>query len=174
LIYRHYGRQLLTTYYPNLSQAQLELAYRKIYETLLEALDAIDTGVEACPPGTTLLYRDATGLSSRVARLNPRWNEVDDDDANQRPSEDERFEQAVELCGVDFLSVMTGIVESDLPAQSLVELAVQNRHQVDATGEIVVFESGGMPWRNHLYEAEKQLNVEPLIKFVLYQDVAGM
>ena len=34
--------------------------------------------------------------------------------------------------------------------------------------------SGGVPWKTHLYELERQHGVEPLIKFVLYQDSSGM
>ena len=172
LVYRHYGNELIATRYPDLSESQARLAYRKVYDRLLEALDAIDTGVEACPPGVELLYKDSTGLSSRVARLNPRWNEVDPD--GRRPSEDERFEEAVHLCGADFVSVLTGIVESDLPAQSIVQQAVQYRHKVDSSGEIVMFPNGGLPWRDHLYDAERNMKVEALVKFVLYQDIAGM
>jgi uncharacterized UPF0160 family protein len=172
LVYRHYGHELIATRYPNLSESQARFVYDKVYNRLLEALDAIDTGVEACPPGVELLYKDSTGLSSRVARINPRWNELDSE--GLRPSEDERFEQAVLMCGADFVSVLTGIVESDLPAQSIVQQAVQDRYKVDSSGEIVLFPNGGLPWRDHLYEAERCIKVGALVKFVLYQDVAGM
>jgi uncharacterized UPF0160 family protein len=82
LVYRHYGKQVLQAYYPELSEENLKLAYVKLYNHLLEALDAVDTGVEMVPEGTELVYKDASGLASRVGRLNPRWNEADD----ERPS----------------------------------------------------------------------------------------
>ena len=94
--------------------------------------------------------------------------------ARKALSEDERFEEAVQVCGADFVSVLTGIVESDLPAQTIVQQAVQDRHKVDASGEIVLFPNGGLPWRDHLYDAERNMKVEALVKFVLYQDIAGM
>ena len=169
LVYRHYGKQVLQAYYPDLSDTLLEIAYLQIYNKLLEALDAIDTGVEAVPEGVRLLYKDSTGLASRVSRLNPRWNEVGDD-----VDPDARFAQAVEICGQDFMSVMIGIVESDIPARELVEQALLQRFQVDASGEIICLESGGLPWRNHLYELEKSHKVDPLVKFVLFPDQAGM
>ena len=189
LVYRHYGKDVLKAHYPNLPDEYVDVAYNRIYDTLLEALDAIDTGVEPIASsndnggggsGAKLAYKDSTGLSSRVGRLNPRWNEVSDGgDGNgeeRRPSEDERFEVAVATCGQDFVSVMTSIVESDIPARKLVEEALLKRFETDASGEILCFPSGGMPWKNHLYDLEKQHNVvEPsLIKFVLYQDVAKM
>ena len=173
LVYRHYGKEIIKTYYPNLSEELLEISYNRLYDTLLEALDAVDTGVEMAPEGTELLYTDSTGLSSCVSRLNPRWNEVDPETGG-RPDDDERFAQASSVCGDAFLSVMTKIVESDLPAREFVERALLKRTETDDSGEIIVFESGGLPWRHHLYELEKEHGVDPLIKFVLYTDTAGM
>lgn len=172
LVYRHYGKDVISTYYPSLPADLVELAYHKVYDTLMQALDAIDTGVEMLPEGIEPLYTDATGLARRVGRLNPRWNEVDEN--GQTPDRDKRFEQAVELCGLDFVSVLTQVVESDIPARTYVERAVQKRHMVDASGEIIQLESGGLPWKNHLYDLEKEYKLEPLVKFVLYTDTAGM
>lgn len=173
LVYRHYGKEVLQEFYPDLSSNLVDLAYTKIYDKLLEALDAIDTGVEQAPEGVELLYRDSTGLASRVSRLNPRWNEIDQA-TGKKPDHDERFAQAVELCGKDFVSVMTQVVESDIPAHKFVEQALFKRQDTDASGEIICFEHGGLPWRDHLYELEKEHKVEPLIKFVLYQDLSDM
>lgn len=173
LVYRHYGREVIKQYYPNLSDESLELAYVKLYDSMLEALDAIDTGVEMVEDGVDVLYKDSTGLSSRVSRTNPRWNEVDEN-TGKCPNPDERFEIACKMCGDDFLSVMTKIVESDIPARDFVERSLLKRHETDASGEIIALESGGLPWRGHLYDLEKEHNVDPLIKFVLYTDQAGM
>lgn len=173
LVYRHYGKDVLKAYYPGLSDEYIDIAYTKVYDSLLEALDAIDTGVEpVADESVEILYKDSTGLSSRVSRLNPRWNEVDDN--FEKPKEDERFELAVTACGEDFLSVMASVVESDIPARSFVQKALLNRFEVDPSGEILCFESGGLPWRNHLYELEKEHKIEKLIKFVLYPDTSGM
>jgi uncharacterized UPF0160 family protein len=173
LVYRHYGRDVIKQYYPTLSNESLELAYTKLYDSMLEALDAIDTGVEIAPEGVELLYKDSTGLSSRVSRTNPRWNEVDES-TDKPPDADERFEVASKMCGDDFLSVMTRIVESDIPARDFVERALLKRHETEASGEVISLESGGLPWKGHLYDLEKEHNVDPLIKFVLYTDQAGM
>lgn len=145
LVYRHYGKDVIKAYYPALSDEHLELTYSKLYNSLLEALDAIDTGVEPVADGVEMLYKDSTGLSSRVGRLNPRWNEVDSN--GDSPGSDERFEKASALCGEDFLAVLTRIVESDIPARSFVEKSLMARHETDPSGEIIRFESGGLPWR---------------------------
>lgn len=167
LVYRHYGKQVIRAYYPDLAENLVDIAYVKLYDKLLEALDAIDTGVEPVPDGVRLLYKDSTGLAARVGRLNPRWNEEEVDP-------DERFMQAVSLCGQDFMNVMVSIVESDIPARELVEKALLERYNLDSSGEIISLESGGLPWKNHLYELERAHNVDPKIKFVLYTDQAGM
>jgi uncharacterized UPF0160 family protein len=174
LVYRHYGKELIQQFYPQLPAEYLDIAYWKIYDTLLEALDAIDTGVEQVPEGVSKVYEDTTGLSSRVKRLNPRWNEEMDELTGTKPCYDERFERAVNLCGMDFLSVMTVIVESELPARQYVETALLERHETCSSGQIITLKSGGLPWTKHLYELEKIHKIDPLIKFVLYQDEASM
>jgi len=148
-----------------------------MYNSFMEAIDAIDTGVEPIPDGldppVSLVYRDSTGLSSRVSRCNARWNEVDDT-TNEPPNPDERFEIASQMCGDDFLSVLTKIVEADLPARSIVEQAVNDRFECDASGEIIKLPSGGLPWKSEVYELEHQYKSDPLIKYVLYTDQSGM
>lgn len=172
LIYKHYGKDVIQTFYPDLSEEFLELAYHRIYDTLLEALDAIDTGVEMAPEGAELVYSDATGLARRVGRLNPRWNEVSDD--GSKPDSDERFLEAMEICGHDFVAVMTVVVESDLPARTHVADALSKRAEIDSSEEIIKLESGGLPWKKHLYDLEKEGKISKEIKFVLYTDTAGM
>ena len=175
LVYRHYGKDVIREYYPDLTDEMLELAYEKMYNTFMEAIDAIDTGVEPIPSDApvSLVYRDSTGLSSRVSRCNPRWNEVDET-TNEAPNPDERFEVASQMCGDDFMSVLTKIVEADLPARSIVDQAVKNRFECDSSGEIICLPSGGLPWKSEVYELEHQYKIDPLIKYVLYTDQAGM
>ena len=146
-----------------------------MYDSFMEPIDAIDTGVELLPPTASdiqLQYTDKTGLSARVSRTNPRWNEVEDT-TGKSPDPDARFEIASNMCGEDFLSVLTHIVESDLPARSLVEEAVKQRYDTDSSGEIITLPSGGLPWKSHLYELEHVYKINP-IKFVLYTDQSGM
>ena len=180
LVYRHYGKEVIREHYPELSEESIELAYQKMYDSFMEAVDAIDTGVEPIPSlchdkveEIKLQYVDRTGLSSRVSRCNPRWNEIDEE-TGESPDPDARFEIASSMCGDDFLSMLVHIVESDLPARFHVETAVKMRYDCDSSGEIICLSSGGLPWKNHLYEMEHQYKINPLIKFVLYTDQAGM
>ena len=173
LVYRHYGKDVIKAFYPTISDEHLELAYVSLYDSLLEALDAVDTGVEMAPDGVELIYKDCTSLPSRVGRLNPRWNEIDPT-TGEPPNYDQRFAEASKICGDDFLSVLTKIVESDIPARGIVEKALLDRKTNCESGEILCLKSGGLPWKNHLYDLEKKHSVDPLIKFVLYTDQGGM
>ena len=86
----------------------------------------------------------------------------------------QRFARASAICGADFLSSLSHIVESDLEALSFVDEAVKGRAEIDPSGEIIKFSSGGMPWKGHLYDLEAKYDIEGKIKFVLYEDQGGM
>jgi len=169
LVYKHYGREVLASLYPQLTTStdQLEWVYEKVYKGFVEAIDAIDNGVEVCDGPKR--WRDNSGLSARVGRLNSRWNEPEGG-----PTEDERFEAASAVCGADFTTFVAGVVESELPARELVEAALLARDTVDPSGKLLTFESGGMPWKTHLYELERKHAIGGAVSFVLYADSSGM
>ena len=48
-----------------------------------------------------------------------------------------------------------------------------NLEQVDPSGEVMCLSKGGCPWKDHLFTLEKELEISPLIKYVLYTDTAG-
>ena len=74
LVYKHYGREILCALRPELraSVDQLEWVYDKLYSDLMEGLDAIDNGIEVADEPR---YKEGSGLSTRVSRLNARWND---------------------------------------------------------------------------------------------------
>jgi uncharacterized UPF0160 family protein len=68
LVYRHYGREIITTLHPTLPPAILPWVYSRMYGSFVEAVDGIDNGVEIVPEGSSPMYRDGSGLSARVGR----------------------------------------------------------------------------------------------------------
>ncbi|KAL3933734.1 MAG: hypothetical protein SGPRY_000151 [Prymnesium sp.] len=168
LVYKHYGREILSELSPQLmdSPDKLDWVYNKMYVDFMEAIDGNDNGIEI---GDGLRYKENTTLPARVHHLNARWNEP-----QGGPTEDERFEKASALCGEEFASFLDYIVNCELPARDVVEKALLDRKSVDACGEVVVFSSGGCPWKTHLYDLERVHAVTPLVKFVLYEDSSGM
>ncbi|KAJ8259359.1 hypothetical protein COCON_G00183710 [Conger conger] len=165
LVYLHFGRlvlEQLTQLKPD--DGQLEVLYDKLYENFVEAVDAVDNGISQYDGEAR--YAVSTTLSARVSYLNPPWNSKSQDT-------EEGFQQAMKMVGAEFLGRVEFYQNSWLPARAVVERAVRNRTQVDPSGEVLVLEQGGCPWKEHLFSLEKDLNVETLIKFVLYPDQSG-
>lgn len=144
-----------------------QVLWDELYDNFLEEVDAVDNGIEVCDEKRR--YKQNTCLSSRVGRLNPRWNEQSDHEDQCK-----RFMLAYQLCGDEFLAVLGELVEEWLPARGLVKEALQKREEVHSLGEIILLSSGGMPWRDHIYSLEREASVPEKVKFVLYTDQAGM
>ena len=161
LVYKHYGREVICELHPSLRDKpdDLEWVLNKMYKCFMEGLDANDNGIEIADETR---YKEGTSLGERVHRLNARWNEPPGG-----PSEDERFEKASALCGDEFSSALEYIVGCELPARTLVDDALRGRGSVHPGGEVVVFSSGGCPWKSHLYELERAQGVSTPVKFVL-------
>jgi len=168
LVYKHYGRSLVAqTLGLDESSAEANTVWLKVYASFVEAVDGIDNGVSQYDSDKPARYANHTGLSSRVGSLNPRWNEPD-------PPEryDEQFAKAMALAGGEFLAAVRYAGEAWLPARRHVKEALDKRHEVDASGEILRLDTF-CPWKEHLFELEKEGSVDPLPKYVLYQDQKG-
>lgn len=92
-------------------------------------------------------YALTTTLSARVARLNPTWNQPNQDT-------EAGFKRAMDLVREEFLQRLDFYQHSWLPARALVEEALAQRFQVDASGKIIELAKGGCPWKEHLYHLE--------------------
>lgn len=64
----------------------------------IQAIDAIDNGVNQYVSDLPPLYVNNTHVSARVGKLNPDWTE----EATEE-KENERFQKAMELIGGEFL-----------------------------------------------------------------------
>mmetsp|Transcript_20492 Transcript_20492/g.51607 ORF Transcript_20492/g.51607 Transcript_20492/m.51607 type:complete len:371 (+) Transcript_20492:70-1182(+) len=168
LVYKHYGKEIvrdllgLPADSPNLDKV-----YLAVYKNFVEGLDAIDNGIMQYPGDEPARYISNTGLSSRVGRLNPRWNEDNNDGIAM-----ERFLKAVELTGVEFKECVDFVGNCWLPARVYVEEAINGRHKLDPSGEIIAL-STSCPWKEHLYEIEDEMKIEKPIKFCLFEQTGG-
>lgn len=115
----------------------------------------------------TLNYKITSTLPHRVARLNPSWTI-----AEPQKIENECFQKAIELTGHEFLDVVNGYMNEWLPARELVLAALNARLSVDSSGEIVVLDQF-CPWKDHLLELEKEMQIVGVIKYVLFKDSKG-
>ncbi|KAM9320955.1 MYG1 exonuclease [Gastrophryne carolinensis] len=165
LVYAHFGTQILALLLDTEEHDPIiPVLYDKMYENFIEEIDAIDNGVSQYDEEPR--YNVTTNLSSRVGHLNPRWNEPDQDT-------EAGFKKAMELAGTEFVSRLDFYHRSWLPARGLVEEAIRQRLQVDGSGEVIILAQGGCPWKEHLFQVEKELNLEKQIKYVIYPDQSG-
>lgn len=166
LIYKHYGREIIAQL-AGTNEADTQAVWEELYDRFMEEVDAIDNGIEVCD--SKARYKTSSDLSSRVHRLNPRWND-ESDHADQCA----RFKVASMLCGAEFLGILEELVKGWLPARDIVKQALNKRADVHVSGKILTLPSGGLPWKDHLYALEREAGIGDLVKFVLYTDQAGM
>ncbi|CAK0841124.1 unnamed protein product [Prorocentrum cordatum] len=148
-----------------LPDQKLPIVYKKIYQGFVEEVDAIDNGIDIS--SGELRYKISTNLSARVGQLNPSWNEE-----GGKPRRNELFRDAMALTGHEFRESVRRLTKSWFPARSIVESAVSARKSVHESGEIMVLDRY-CPWQGHLSDIEKELNIEGVLKYVLYQDSGG-
>jgi len=165
MVYKHFGRDIIRLTGNNLSDEDVKRIYTKFYMEFFEEIDAIDNGINPFFGDDKARYRYGnTGLSARVMRLNPNWN--DDYD------EDDRFADAMRLTGEDFNSMLQFYVKTWIPPRTNVYDMVKNRFEVHSSGEIG-FLSERVPWKSHLKNVEYELRVEKGLKYVVYEDASG-
>lgn len=74
--------------------------------------------------------------------------------------------------GHTFLRKLAYYHKAWLPARTLVHSAYRSRHQHDPSGHIMVFDNGGVPWKDHLYslEASQPEAEKEKVLYVLYPE----
>ncbi|CAL1366447.1 unnamed protein product [Linum trigynum] len=166
LVYKHYGAHIIAKELQlDEGDSDVHRLYLSIYKNFVEAVDAVDNGINQFDSDKPPRYVNNTSLSSRVSRLNPEWTEPD----QSSEKENEAFGRAMGLAGSEFLESIRFHAKSWLPARSIVEECLASRYQVDASGEIMVMHRS-CPWKLHIFDLEKELGVIPTIKYVLYKD----
>lgn len=177
LVYKHFGREVVAAVLADAAvrlpdrEADLEAVYLKVYDTFVEALDAIDNGIAQFDTDKPPRYENGTGLSARVGRMNAAWNEPCSADV-----QDKNFASAVEVAGAEFDACVLTVARSWLPARSIVARAMAARADDDASGSVLVMREWA-PWKDHLFaveEAEAELGASPCpVQYVVYKDMTG-
>ncbi|GAQ79378.1 hypothetical protein KFL_000290280 [Klebsormidium nitens] len=169
LVYKHYGKEVVAKVLGlPLDHPDVQTVYLAVYKNFLEAVDAIDNGVNQYDANSPPKYISNTHLGARVARLNPNWMQPSSEE-----QENESFRKASKLAGEEFLESVNYFGNVWLPARSIVEATLAARKEVDSSGEILQLKSF-CPWKEHLHELEEEHQVEPKIKYVLYEDDRAM
>ncbi|CEF63041.1 UPF0160 protein MYG1, mitochondrial [Strongyloides ratti] len=169
LIYAFYGKRAIASILsiPE-SHEHIPLLYNKMYEHFVENVDAVDNGIAQCDcKKSEKRYSKAESLDSRVSDLMPYWN-----DPNQNT--DERFLKAVNLTGESFTNKLSFYFKAWLPAREIVRSVINNRCDFHESGKIILLPDCGLPWKSHLLEIEKELDLtNDEILFAIFKDSQG-
>jgi len=163
LIYKYFGRSIVKQLIQS-TEEDVELIYQHVYDGFVEGIDAVDNGVSQYPKDCKPNYNLNTGLSARVSRLNPAWNQKNVDI-------DAQFAKAMAMTGEEFEDAVMRKFNIWLPARAIVESSIKDRKNVHASGEVIALKTSTV-WKSHLYDLEEELRI-PQLKYVLYSDDAG-
>jgi uncharacterized UPF0160 family protein len=165
LVYKHFGQEIVAKAMNlNISSPEVDIVYLTLYKNFMEAIDAIDNGVNQWDGDAPPKYLNNTHLSARVGSLNPSWNE-DSSDSTLAAG----FQAAVTLTGSEFTEALNYLAKSWLPARALVLADLQGCKEIYPTGEIMKLNSY-CPWKEHLHQLEVELGISGQVKYVLYED----
>lgn len=169
LVYKHFGKRVIANIlnWDN-NHKDLEYLYGRVYDDLIEGFDGVDNGVPRYPQDIKAAYRDSTSISSRVSRLNPRWNEETNDEILMR-----QFLKAVEITGQELVATVENIALSSIPARDITLRAFSGRKDVHPSGKILILDQY-CPFKTHLLELENEAAMAPteLPLYVLFQDTS--
>ncbi|KAL3236656.1 Myg1p RNJ42_01750 [Nakaseomyces bracarensis] len=174
LVYKHFGREIISTIISESgatsSESDLDILYDKVYKQFIEALDANDNGIDKYENSKDLTpkFKDTSiSIPGIISGMNPSWNGDSSSEAY-----DKNFQRASNFVGEVFVDLVKGYALSWLPAKAIVAEAIKDRMIADASGKIVVLPQF-CPWKEHLYEIEKEQGIEGQIEFVLFADSTG-
>lgn len=176
LIYKHFGidviQHVASLTNIDLTKQQLTLVYHKLYDSFMEAIDAIDNGIERYQSAGKPQYESSTDLSSRVGFFNPEWYDIN-------PDQDANFASALNLAGKEMDEAIVHVLKSWLPARSILVNAMKERYSHHESGQILVLTQRA-PWKDHLFTLEQEEsanapdgNAKPQILYVVYEDMTG-
>ncbi|KAK1565544.1 hypothetical protein Q3G72_029295 [Acer saccharum] len=169
LVYKHFGKEIIAKELQvDEGHPDVLRLFVAVYRSFMEAIDAVDNGINQFDTDKPPRYVNSTHLSSRVGKLNLDWIEPD----QSAEKENEAFQRAMALAGSEFLDTLKFYARSWLPARSIVIECLAARYDIDTSGEIMLL-TRFCPWKLHLFELEEEMKIEPSIKYVLYQDDRG-
>ncbi|PWY67468.1 metal-dependent protein hydrolase [Aspergillus eucalypticola CBS 122712] len=184
LVYMHFGRAIIAqhTSLP-VDHEDVTLLYEKLYTDFIEAIDANDNGVSVYDPAAV----SAANIQKRFKDGGITITSVVGDMNNPDPTcppgepqdEDSLFARASTFIGNVFARKLHHAVSSWLPARATVGAAYRSRRDVHPSGRIIVLPQGGVPWKEHLYNFEKEAsgseetNPDEEAYYVLYPESAA-
>ncbi|KAJ3120131.1 hypothetical protein HK100_012935 [Physocladia obscura] len=167
LIYKHFGLRVIAAVLAwDLDHPRLNQVHAKVYDDFVEGFDGVDNGISQYPADLRPKYRDGTSISSRVAKLNPWWNQESNDAVLFNS-----FLKAVALTGEEFTERVKYTALAWIPAREIVETGLTSRKSVHPSGKIIAFDQF-CPWKEHLHilESEHSIPEAEVPLYIIYPD----
>jgi len=169
LVYCYFGKEIIAHLLAVKDDDKLvDKVYDKVYENFVEEIDAIDNGISTHDGEGR--YGISTNLSARVSHLGPNWNDDNQDF-------DVGFYKAMDLTKTEFLDRVNYYGNVWWAARDIVNKSIQERFTVHKSGKLLEFAQGGVPWKEHLFELEKENDLTGAggnILYVIYTDQNNM
>ncbi|KAJ3437361.1 protein myg1 [Anaeramoeba flamelloides] len=165
MIYKHYGREILIEILglqkEEINEYNFKLLQTKVYRDFVEGVDGTDNGIPKFDTEVEQNYSSVNCLPKRIKRLNPSWREPE-------ISSDSLFPQAIELAGKEFVDFVKYLWKNWIPAVDIVHSTIQKTLEQDPKSQILELPSP-MPFLEHLYREEKELEIPGQFKYVIFQ-----
>ena len=160
LVYKHYGMLAIKSIV-DVDSSDLSVLFRRVYDTLIESIDANDNGIPQFEGGCAARYKVMTALTVRVRRGNVPWS-IPPNDQRQHDA----FMLAVKMCADDFNAHVGEALFEWLPATKAVGEAYAIRLSVHPSGQVIELQRSGIPWASLLADVENK--DQPPVLLVLY------
>ncbi|KAB8268126.1 metal-dependent protein hydrolase [Aspergillus minisclerotigenes] len=183
LVYMHFGRAIIAehTSLP-VDHHDVNLLYEKLYTDFIEAIDANDNGISAYDPAELSAANLEKRFKDGAITITSVVGDMNNPDPTCPPGEpqdeDSLFGRASTFIGNVFTRKLHHASTSWLPARTTVGNSYRSRRDVHPSGRIIVLPQGGVPWKEHLYNFEKESSEsdkaksEEEVYYVLYPESA--
>lgn len=183
LVYMHFGRAIIAQHMSlSVDHPDVDLLYKKLYTDFIEAVDANDNGISAYDPAAVAAANLEKRFKDGGVTLASIVSDMNNPDPTSPPGEpqdeDSLFGRASTLIGNVFARKLHHASSSWLPARTTVGSAYQSRTDIHPSGRIIVLPQGGVPWKEHLYNFEKdasagnEIDSAAQVYYVLYPENA--
>jgi uncharacterized UPF0160 family protein len=163
-VYKHFGKDVIRAILKDasVSDADIDLLYRKIYKDFVEAIDANDNGIEPYsePIAEKPKFKQfGITLPALVSTLNGLVKEESERDA--------QFNVASQLMGTAFHNLVYTAGTVWLPARAKVLMAVEAALKNGDEQRYLEFDES-CQWKDHLFTIEEEKGIEGRFLYVLY------
>eukprot|EP01055_Gregarina_sp_Pseudo9_P000732 Gregarina_sp_Pseudo_9__731@NODE_1467_length_1575_cov_34_336589_g1362_i0_p1_GENE_NODE_1467_length_1575_cov_34_336589_g1362_i0NODE_1467_length_1575_cov_34_336589_g1362_i0_p1_ORF_typecomplete_len357_score93_95UPF0160/PF03690_13/8e43_NODE_1467_length_1575_cov_34_336589_g1362_i01211191 len=167
-LWKHHGKDILRKYFKETDEAKIEVIHRKLYENVIQAIDAKTQHLRRCDcvaphPGFSVLSFDQV-----IGTLDPDWEGVEFT-PERREARDAALQQAFARVVFVLTDMISSLSNEFYPGLAVVREALEDEKNV---ARRVLKLSHYVPWQTYLYDEEdaRGLDSEHNMRWVIFQD----